>query len=183
MEPLVLRECTMVCLFQEAVRDVNLGDYPTFTSSKEEEPKQNGPFRYPGHLEVQDKQAIKKYLVQERKIDSRLVNWLIGQDLIAQDKKKNVVFKWREQGGTGDIVGAERQGTVKMENKRGSFKQILPNGKPHTGFTVDVGKPTSIYYFESPIDLLPIDVTTKSASKCKASQYEWSEDEDGSTYI
>lgn len=41
-----------------------------------------------------------------------------------------------------------------MENKRGSFKQILPNGKPHTGFTVDVGKPTSIYYFESPIDLL-----------------------------
>ncbi|PFX55026.1 DUF3991 and toprim domain-containing protein [Bacillus pseudomycoides] len=140
--------------FQEAVRDVNLGDYPTFTSSKEEEPKQDEPFRYPGHLEVQDKQAIKQYLTQERKIDSRLVNWLIGQDLVAQDKKKNVVFKWREQGGTGDIVGAERQGTVKMENKRGSFKQILPNGKPHTGFMVDVGKPTSIYYFESPIDLL-----------------------------
>ncbi|MGG3523883.1 DUF3991 and toprim domain-containing protein, partial [Bacillus pseudomycoides] len=112
------------------------------------------PFRYPGHLEVQDKQAIKHYLTDERKIDSRLVNWLIGQDLIAQDKKKNMVFKWREQGGTGDVVGAERQGTVKMENKRGSFKQILPNGKPHTGFMVDVGKPTSIYYFESPIDLL-----------------------------
>ncbi|PGD69192.1 hypothetical protein COM46_30025, partial [Bacillus pseudomycoides] len=59
-----------------------------------------------------------------------------------------------EQGGTGNVVGAERQGTVKMESKRGSFKQILPNGKPHTGFMVDVGKPTSIYYFESPIDLL-----------------------------
>ncbi|MBC6971532.1 toprim domain-containing protein [Bacillus sp. Xin] len=140
--------------FQEAVRDVNLGDYPTFTSSKEEEAKQGEPFRYPAHLEVQDKQAIKHYLTDERKIDARLVNWLIGQDLIAQDKKKNVVFKWREQGGTGNIVGAERQGTVKMANKRGSFKQILPNGKPHTGFMVDVGKPTSIYYFESPIDLL-----------------------------
>ncbi|MFD0769003.1 DUF3991 and toprim domain-containing protein [Bacillus sp. CGMCC 1.60114] len=140
--------------FQEAVRDVNQGNHPTFTPSQEEEPKQNEPFCYPEHLEVQDKQAVKQYLIGERKIDSRLVNWLIQQDLIAQDKKKNVVFKWRENGGTGNIVGAERQGTVKMDNRRGSFKQILPNGKPHTGFTVDVGKPTSIYYFESPIDLL-----------------------------
>lgn len=140
--------------FPEAVRDVNQGDYPTFTPSQEEEPTQNEPFRYPGYLEVQDNQAIKQYLIGERKIDSRLVNWLIQQDLIAQDQKKNVVFKWREKGGIGEIVGAERQGTVKMENRRGSFKQILPNGKPHTGFTVDVGKPTSVYYFESPIDLL-----------------------------
>jgi len=41
-----------------------------------------------------------------------LVDWLIKKDLIVQDKKKNVVFKWRENGGKGEIVGADRQGTI-----------------------------------------------------------------------
>ncbi|WP_404315650.1 toprim domain-containing protein [Bacillus lumedeiriae] len=94
------------------------------------------------------------YLTNDCKIDSHLVNWLILKDLIAQDQKKNVVFKWREKGGKGKIIGAERQGTIKIDNKRVSFKQILKNGKEQSGFTADVGRPDTIYFFESPIDLL-----------------------------
>ncbi len=104
--------------------------------------------------EVKDRTAARDYLVNERKIDERLVNWLFDKELIAQDQRKNIVFKWREQGGKGEVVGADRQGTIKMDNKRGSFKQILPNGKQHSGFTVDIGKPETLYFFESPIDML-----------------------------
>lgn len=67
---------------------------------------------------------IKRYLIDERKIDPRLVNWLIKKDLIAQDKKNNVVFKWREEGGKGQVIGMNRQGTVKMENKREALSKL-----------------------------------------------------------
>jgi hypothetical protein len=103
---------------------------------------------------VKNQDKLKHYLVQERKIDPRLVQWLLQKELIAQDKRNNVVFKWREQGGKGEMVGADRQGTIKMDQGRGSFKQVLPDAKKDTGFTVDVGKPSKLYVFESPVDLL-----------------------------
>ncbi|WP_342046378.1 DUF3991 and TOPRIM domain-containing protein [Bacillus sp. OTU530] len=140
--------------FVEAVRELSSGNYPTINREKQQEVKQTQEFQYPEFLEVKDHTTIKRYLVHERKIDSRIVDWLIRKDLIAQDQKNNVVFKWRENGGKGQIVGAERQGTVKIANKRGSFKQILSNSKKHVGFTVDIGRPNKIYYFESPVDLL-----------------------------
>lgn len=65
-----------------------------------------------------------------------------------------MVFKWREHGGKGKVIGADRQGTASIKNKRGSFKQVLPNDNPHTGFSIDVGRPNKIHFFESPIDLL-----------------------------
>ena len=52
------------------------------------------------------------------------------------------------------MIGADRQGTASIKNKRGSFKQVLPNDNPHTGFSIDVGRPNKIHFFESPIDLL-----------------------------
>ncbi|WP_018395841.1 DUF3991 domain-containing protein [Bacillus sp. 37MA] len=141
--------------FVEAVQDINNGDYPTISAEKgPREQKKIEPFVYPVEYEVKDQTAARDYLVNERKIDERLVNWLFDKDLIAQDQRKNIVFKWREQGGKGEVVGADRQGTTKMDNKRGSFKQILPNGKQHSGFTVDIGKPETLYFFESPIDML-----------------------------
>ncbi|WP_259455751.1 toprim domain-containing protein [Bacillus sp. PK3_68] len=30
----------------------------------------------------------------------------------------------------------------------------MKNGKEHSGFTVDIGRPDTIYFFENPIDLL-----------------------------
>ncbi|MBC6976073.1 DUF3991 domain-containing protein [Bacillus sp. Xin] len=143
--------------FPQAVMDINKGDYKEFDRSKAEEERKKGqqPFIYPKNLELKKQTEIKEYLIDERKIDPRLVNWLIKKDLIAQDKRNNVVFKWREEGGKGKIIGMNRQGTVKMENKRGSFKQIVPNyERIHAGFTVDVGKPDKIYFYEDPIDML-----------------------------
>lgn len=140
--------------FVEAVQDINQGNHKTFTRSHSNEQESTKPFRYPQRLEVKNQDKLKHYLVQERKIDPRLVQWLLRKDLIAQDKRNNIVFKWREKGGKGKIVGADRQGTIKMNHGRGSFKQVLPNAKKDTGFTVDVGKPTKMYMFESPIDLL-----------------------------
>jgi 5S rRNA maturation endonuclease (ribonuclease M5) len=140
--------------FVEAVQDINQGNHKTFTRSHSNEQESKKPFQYPQHLEVKNQDKLKHYLVQERNIDPRLVQWLLQKDLIAQDKRNNIVFKWREQGGKGKIVGADRQGTIKMDRGRGSFKQVLPHAKKDTGFTVDVGKPTKMYVFESPVDLL-----------------------------
>lgn len=140
--------------FVEAVQDINDRNPKTFTRSYSNEQEPTKPFQYPQHLEVKNQEKLKQYLVQERKIDPRLVQWLLQKDLIVQDKRNNIVFKWREQGGKGEIVGADRQGTIKMDHGRGSFKQVLPDAKKDAGFTVDVGKPTKLYMFESPVDLL-----------------------------
>lgn len=140
--------------FVEAVKDLSDDQYKTIDHDQQPERKEKKPFKYPEQYEVAGHNEIKRYLIDERKIDPRLVNWLIQKDLMAQDKRNNVVLKWREKGGTGKIVGAEQQGTVKMNNKRGSFKRIMPNSKLHTGFTVDVGRPNKIHFFESPIDLM-----------------------------
>ncbi|PEJ58000.1 hypothetical protein CN692_10775 [Bacillus sp. AFS002410] len=142
--------------FPEAVKEIN--DLKYNEKNREQRQielnKKQGPFRYPAFLDVKETDAIQNYLVNERKINPRLVDWLIMNEFIVQDQRKNVVFKWKEQGGKGEVVGANRQGTIKMDNRRGSFKQILPNGKEHSGFTIDIGKPTKVIAFESPIDLL-----------------------------
>ncbi|WHY71257.1 toprim domain-containing protein [Fictibacillus enclensis] len=142
--------------FPEAVTDINGGEYKDRTLKKGEFRKETvaEPFSYPDFLEVKDRTSVKNYLIVQRKIDPRIVDWLFKKDLLAQDKKQNAVFKWRENGGKGKIVGADRQGTIKMQNKRGTFKQIMPNGKEHGGFTIDVGRPDKIIVFESPIDML-----------------------------
>src|SRR6478609_2635372 len=142
--------------FPQAVLDINKGDYKELSHSHEQQTNSQSkePFRYPKELEVKDQSKVKDYLIKERKIDPRLVDWLLQKDLIAQDKRNNVVFKWREHGGKGKVIGADRQGTASIKNKRGSFKQVLPNDNPHTGFSVDVGRPNKIHFFESPIDLL-----------------------------
>ena len=141
--------------FPQAVLDINKGDYKELSQSHEQpsvSPSKE-PFGYPKELEVKDQSKVKDYLIRERKIDLGLVNWLLQKDLIAQDKRNNMVFKWREHGVKGKVVGAGRQGTAPIKNKRGSFKQVLPNDNPHTGFSVDVGHPNKIHFFESPIDL------------------------------
>ena len=61
-----------------------------------------------------------------------------------------MVFKWKQQG---EIVGADRQGTSPMKDGR-MFKGIDRNSHGSAGFSVDIGKPNSIYLFESPIDAL-----------------------------
>jgi len=138
--------------FPDAVKRVNEHEYLSKTVIQEQS-KEKGPFKYPKYLETDNTSKIKEYLINERKIDSRVVDWCIRKDLLAQDKKQNVVFKWKDS--KGDVVGADRQGTVYIGTKRGTFKQIMRNSKEDGGFTIDVGqKPDKLAFFESPIDML-----------------------------
>ncbi|WP_256365752.1 hypothetical protein [Virgibacillus sp. Bac332] len=43
---------------------------------------------------MKDRTKVKDYLVNERKIHPKIVNWLDSKDLIAG----NVVFKWKQHG-------------------------------------------------------------------------------------
>ncbi|MFG6117218.1 toprim domain-containing protein [Halobacillus sp. MO56] len=134
--------------FPEAVLDLNEQGYKVKDNVQEQKPKE--PYQYPSHYEVNDRKKAKDYLIHERKIHPKIVNWLDNKDLIAQDKLGNVVFKWSQQG---EIVGADRQGTSPMKDGR-MFKGIDRNSHGSAGFTVDIGQPKSIYLFESPIDAL-----------------------------
>ncbi|WP_416656009.1 DUF3991 domain-containing protein [Bacillus amyloliquefaciens] len=141
--------------FVSAVKELNKEEYQLFDKSRKAPEVKQEPFSYEKQrkLEVNHQTDIKKYLVDDRKIDPKIVNWLIGKDLIAQDKRKNVVFKWKKEG---KVVGFDLQGTLPMKNSRGSFKYVAPNDAKNRnyGFNFDIGKPNKIIYFESSIDML-----------------------------
>ena len=137
--------------FQDAVRDVNAQNHSK-TFSREAARHTAKEFDYPLHQEVPKQENISRYLIEERKLDPKIVAALIRKDLLAEDKLKNGVFKWKDS--AGKIVGGDRQGTMKMDNKRGSFKQIMANSKEDGGFRLDIGTPNKIALFESPIDAL-----------------------------
>ncbi|WP_079529949.1 toprim domain-containing protein [Halobacillus hunanensis] len=134
--------------FPEAVLDLNAQGYKVKDNCQEQKFKE--PYQYPSHYEVNDRTKAKYYLTNERKIHPKIVDWLESKDLISQDKLGNVVFKWKQQG---EVVGADRQGTTPMKDGR-MFKGIDKNSHGSAGFSVDIGKPNSIYLFESPIDAL-----------------------------
>lgn len=137
--------------FQDAVRDVNEHSASKHFSKCAAQHVAKD-FEYPQQHEVESQKNITRYLTKERMIDPQIVAALIKKDLLAEDKLKNGVFKWKDS--DGKIVGGDRQGTVKMDNKRGSFKQIMANSKQDGGFRLDVGTPNKIALFESPIDAL-----------------------------
>lgn len=159
--------------FQNAVRDVNNQGISKEQSAertrKQQESKKD--FVYPSHYESDTQKSIKEYLINERSLDAQTVNNLIDSGLIAEDKKKNCVFKWKDR--SQKIVGADRQGTIKMGNGK-YFKQVVANSKEDGGFEFDVGNPTKIALFESPIDAIsyydlhkPTDIRLKSMSGLK----------------
>jgi len=85
-------------------------------------------------------------------IKTRLINPIIAQNLakdkkICQDTKGNIVFPWYYRG---KIVGAELQGTLTDVR----FKGVAPNSAYAFGYTLKIGKPTKVLFFESAIDLL-----------------------------
>ena len=136
--------------FVDAVNKINgMEITKQFENEIQEEKK---PFVYPKEYETNTIDNAMKYLSEERMLDPKIVLALKKHDLIAEDKMKNIVFKWKDREGI--IVGGDRQGTQKMENKRGTFKQFMPNSKGDAGFRLDVGKPDKIAFFESPIDAL-----------------------------
>lgn len=136
--------------FVDAVNKINGMEITKQFENEVQEEKKS--FVYPKEYETTTIDNAMEYLSEERMLDPKIVQALKKHDLIAEDKMKNIVFKWKDREGV--IVGGDRQGTQKMDNKRGTFKQFMPNSKGDAGFRLDVGKPNKIAFFESPIDAL-----------------------------
>lgn len=136
--------------FVDAVNKINGMEITKQFENEVQEEKKS--FVYPKEYEATTIDNAMKYLSEERMLDPKIVLALKKHDLIAEDKMKNIVFKWKDREGV--IIGGDRQGTQKMDNKRGTFKQFMPNSKGDAGFRLDVGKPDKIAFFESPIDAL-----------------------------
>lgn len=112
------------------------------------------PYVYPKKHIVANINAIKKYLVNERKIDPRLVSWLHATGLLDQDKMDNAVFVERDLFNQ-KIVGSVLQGTninYQKFGKRGTSKMIDKNSEPYSAWHFTVGRPENVRFFESPID-------------------------------
>ncbi|MCW1929579.1 DUF3991 and TOPRIM domain-containing protein [Bhargavaea beijingensis] len=136
--------------FQHAVRDINNQSVSkNFTHNIQAEKQKT--YAYPKQYERSTQKHTMDYLVNERKIDKNIVDFLIRQDLLAEDKLKNCVFKWKTS--DGKIIGADRQGTAPTDGKR-SHKHIDAFSKSDGGFRFDIGTPDRIAIFESPIDAL-----------------------------
>ncbi|MBC1817178.1 DUF3991 domain-containing protein [Listeria seeligeri] len=149
--------------FRDAVEDILEHAVSTEkTIRRQQVQSKQKPFVYEKDIRESDKtDDLKKYLIQERKIDPTLVSELIQKKYIVQDKQKNVVYKWLDPLQKNKIVGASKEGTsIIPENRRikasmKRFKQVLAQG--NEGFYIDVGKTEKLdklYIFESPVDLL-----------------------------
>lgn len=88
------------------------------------------------------------YLNKTRKIKQATIQYLINKKLMYQDSKGNIVFVWK--GLDNSEIGAELNGTLTSRR----FKGIATGSAWGYGFTVRSGKPNTIYFFESAIDLL-----------------------------
>lgn len=133
--------------FPQAVMDLSKDDYRKV--EQEASHSEEKPYTYPKHYEVNSTQALKAYLVEERKIHPNVVNWAVKNELIVQDQKENIVLPWKNE--KGEIVGANRQGTIDMGNGR-RFKGVDKHSEQPGGFHFDVGKPEKLIVFEDAID-------------------------------
>lgn len=140
--------------YPDAVKMINSGLYKENRQIQSDiKPKE--PFVYENEIEeVSDFTKAKNYLVNERKLHPKFVDILRKNDLIAQDNRNNVVFKWWQGG---KIVGATLQGTYKNYDKfqkRGTFKLVAENSKENVGWNFTKGQPKHLYIAESPISAL-----------------------------
>ena len=87
------------------------------------------------------------YLCKTRKIDGKIIEDLVRDGLLYQDKRGNAVFLHKNEDGI--IVGAELQGT----NSYKRFKGVA-EGTSDSLFSVKIGTPDRAYVFESALDLL-----------------------------
>ena len=88
------------------------------------------------------------YLTQTRGISSDIVFKYINKKQIAQDTKGNAVFRILDE--NGNWKGAERRGTITYGDK--AFKNCTP--ETGYGWTMTIGTPQKVCFFESAIDTL-----------------------------
>lgn len=100
------------------------------------------------YKEKEDMHSSKNYLINRRMIDENLVNDLIQKNVIKEDKKRNVVFQWKDQ--DGNVVGSDKRGTGNTQ-----FRGIDKGSDiRHAFHFTTIDKPKDIYIFEAPIDAL-----------------------------
>lgn len=140
------------CNFKEAVSKLQNNEYELHDIERAKEVRE--PYKYDSSNEKIISKA-RSYLVDERKIAPGIVDKLIDHKLIREDKRNNVLFVWANKG---EIVGCTEQGTRKYldskKDKMRSWKKIHSNSKENDGFTITVGDPKNIYFYESEIDML-----------------------------
>lgn len=73
--------------------------------------------------EVEQTKHVENYLIDERKIDRRLISYLITRGFITQNKWNSAVFKWIDYDQNNKIVGANEQGAGTIKKGRRSFKK------------------------------------------------------------
>jgi len=136
--------------FPQAVMDLTKEDYRMVDKQGgKQQPSET--YKYPKHYEVESAKELKDYLGNERKIHPKVINWALKNELIVQDQKQNIVFPWKNE--KGEIVGANRQGTIDMGNGR-RFKGVDKHSQQPGGFHFDVGTPEKLIFFEDAIDSL-----------------------------
>ena len=110
-----------------------------------------------------DISKAKSYLSEVRKIDSRVIDYLVKENLLLQEKQtNNIIFPMLDENGI--CVGAELQGVTQKR-----FKGIMGDSKFGYGFNigfggtslnsaVDKSSPTQTFnyalFFESAVDLI-----------------------------
>lgn len=140
------------CSFKEAKQKLMDNEYEVHEYVNK--PK-NEPFEYERDNEAPVTVA-KDYLVNNRRINEKLVDDMIAEGLVRQDKRGNVLFVWKNK--DNEIVGCTERGTRqffhKDKQKMVAWKKIQENSKEYSGFKVSFGKPKDMYFFESEIDLM-----------------------------
>lgn len=116
--------------------------------------KEIGEFKFPEQDMVKNKHNIMFYLVSKRRLDLKIVQWLVDKRLIRQDNRGNAVFVWKDH--KGRAVGADIKGTsgIVMESTGREFLSVMSGSVNGFGFNVKKGKPSKVYFFEAPIDLI-----------------------------
>lgn len=133
--------------FVEAVEFL-VGVGPTVTISKETMIQQQDQRQLQMPKKTGNMHRAIAYLNKTRKIKQATIQYLIDKKLMYQDERGNIVFVWK--GLDDSEVGAELNGT--LTSKR--FKGIVTGSYWGCGFNIRSGKPNTIYFFESAIDLL-----------------------------
>ncbi|AAO05077.1 MULTISPECIES: DUF3991 domain-containing protein [Staphylococcus] len=131
--------------FIDAVKYLNNEEFQVANFKEEKVVYDSSKYKY---KEKEDMAVSRDYLINKRMLNEDLVNQLIEQDYIKEDKMKNVCFQWKNQ--DGEIVGSDKRGTGKTP-----FRGIDKGSDIKHAFNFSTTeKPKDIYIFEAPIDAL-----------------------------
>ena len=141
--------------FREAVIELNKPKNNRIRSEQGmnfKEIKTKEPYAFPYDRMKEDTTKVREYLVQNRKIDSDLVDTLLSKGLIRQDKNNNAVYSWINKG---TIVGHNAEGSYVKEGSE-RFKFVASGGDTNQAFSFQTnnGKLDKIFFFEGEADAL-----------------------------